>query len=223
VGNVNVDLMYALPNQTPEQARADIETAMAFAPPHISAYQLTLEPNTLFHANPPSLPDENTYGAIEDAVHTALGNAGYQRYEVSAFAKNNQRCAHNLNYWKFGDYVGIGAGAHGKISMPNAVMRTVKQKQPQAYMQACETGEPTIERREVKRSEMGFEFMLNVLRLTDGVDVGLFQERTGFPISLVANALQRAEERGLITRDHVHITPTARGINFLNDLQEMFL
>jgi putative oxygen-independent coproporphyrinogen III oxidase len=223
VGNVNLDLMYALPNQTIEDAQADINTAIGFAPNHISAYQLTIEPNTLFHAQPPVLPTESTTGSIEDAVHAVLAGAGYARYEVSAFARNQARCQHNVNYWKFGDYVGIGAGAHGKVSQPHAITRTVKAKQPEQYMSLCETGDPCIERRDVKRSEAGFEFMLNALRLVDGFDTALFEERTGFPIALVDRSLNEAEAKGLITRTHARIAPTERGLNYLNDLQELFL
>jgi oxygen-independent coproporphyrinogen-3 oxidase len=223
IGNVNVDLMYALPNQTVDDALLDIRTALAYSPQHISAYQLTIEPNTLFHASPPHLPDESTYGAIEEAVHGALAGAGYARYEVSAFAKDDARCQHNLNYWRFGDYVGIGAGAHGKVSQPNAVTRTINAKQPEQYMTMSEAGDALVERRIVKRSEIGFEFMLNALRLVDGFETKLFAERTGFPISLVAKALDAAEASGLVVRDHTQIRPTARGMNYLNDLQALFL
>jgi oxygen-independent coproporphyrinogen-3 oxidase len=223
IENVNVDLMYALPNQTVDDALLDIRTALAYSPQHISAYQLTIEPNTLFHASPPHLPDESTYGAIEEAVHGTLAGAGYARYEVSAFAKNDARCQHNLNYWRFGDYVGIGAGAHGKVSQPNAVTRTINAKQPEQYMTMSEAGDAWVERRTVKRSEIGFEFMLNALRLVDGFETKLFAERTGFPISLVAKALDAAEASGLVVRDHTQIRPTVRGMNYLNDLQALFL
>jgi putative oxygen-independent coproporphyrinogen III oxidase len=220
---VNLDLMYALPNQTEADARADIARAIRSGVTHISAYQLTLEPNTLFHAHPPALPNDDTCGAIEASVHGALADAGFTRYEISAFARNGETCAHNLNYWKFGDYVGIGAGAHGKLSFPNRVERTVKAKQPEHYMRAMEAGDAVIERRELARSEFGFEFMLNALRLTSGVDISLFTERTGFPISLIASSLDAAEKKGLLTRDHLRFAPTALGLRYLNDLQELFL
>jgi putative oxygen-independent coproporphyrinogen III oxidase len=223
IGNVNLDLMYALPNQTAAEALADIQTAIAFSPPHISAYQLTLEPNTLFHAHPPALPDDDTCGAIEEAVHSALASAGYDRYEISAFAKPKMQCQHNLNYWKFGDYIGIGAGAHGKISAPHSIARTVKAKQPEHYMQACEAGDATIERREITRKDAGFEFMLNALRLTEGVETVQFSERSGFPISLVTKALAQAEAKGLLAPDPTRIKPSPLGLRYLNDLQEMFL
>jgi putative oxygen-independent coproporphyrinogen III oxidase len=220
---VNLDLMYALPNQTEAEAKADITRAIVSGTTHISAYQLTLEPNTLFHSHPPPLPNDDTCGAIEETVHGALADAGFARYEISAFARNGETCAHNLNYWKFGDYVGIGAGAHGKLSFPNRVERTVKAKQPEQYMSAMEAGDAVIERRELARSEFGFEFMLNALRLTAGVPVTLFAERTGFPISLIASQLDAAEKKGLLTRDHLHFAPTELGLRYLNDLQELFL
>jgi putative oxygen-independent coproporphyrinogen III oxidase len=220
---VNLDLMYALPNQTEAEAKADITRAIASGVTHLSAYQLTLEPNTLFHSQPPPLPNDDTCGAIEEAVHGALAGAGFSRYEISAFAREGETCAHNLNYWKFGDYVGIGAGAHGKLSFPNRVERTVKAKQPEQYMRAMEAGDAVIERRELARSEFGFEFMLNALRLTEGVSVTLFAERTGFPISLIASQLDAAEKKGLLSRDHLRFAPTELGLRYLNDLQELFL
>ncbi len=223
VGNVNIDLMYALPAQTPEAAAADVNKAIAFGVSHLSAYQLTLEPNTLFHLHPPKLPDEGVSEEIEHAVHHALAAAGYARYEISAFAKPERRCAHNLNYWKFGDYVGIGAGAHQKLSMPNAITRAVKAKQPEDYMQRCERDAPTVETRMLSRKDAGFEFMLNALRLVDGFDVAIFAERTGHPISVVSHALDAAEKKGLIARDHLRIHPTSRGLQYLNDLQTLFL
>jgi putative oxygen-independent coproporphyrinogen III oxidase len=220
---VNLDLMYALPNQTEAAAKADIARAIASGVTHISAYQLTLEPNTLFHAQPPPLPDDEACGAIEEVVHGELANAGFARYEISAFARKGETCAHNLNYWRFGDYVGIGAGAHGKLSFPNRVERTVKAKQPEQYMNAMEAGDAVIERRELARSEFGFEFMLNALRLTSGVTISLFAERTGFPVSLIASQLDVAEKKGLLTRDHLRFAPTELGLRYLNDLQELFL
>ncbi len=220
---VNVDLMYALPNQTEANARSDITRAITSGVTHISAYQLTLEPNTLFHSHPPTLPNDDTCGEIEESVHGALAHAGFARYEISAFARKGETSAHNVNYWKFGDYVGIGAGAHGKLSFPNRVERTVKAKQPEHYMSAMEAGDAVIEQRELARSEFGFEFMLNALRLVEGVPVTLFAERTGFPISLIAAQLDAAEKKGLLARNHLRFAPTALGLRYLNDLQEMFL
>ena len=222
-GNVNLDLMYALPGQTVDEARADVAAALAFAPPHLSFYQLTLEPNTLFHRHPPALPDDDAAADIEDAVHGALAAAGYAHYETSAFARPGRECRHNLNYWRFGDYLGIGAGAHGKLSFPDRVVRQLRWKQPQQYLDAVARGAPLQEEREVTRDDIGFEFMLNALRLTDGVPAALFAERTGFPLSLVARELEAAAARGLLEPDPTVIRPTAQGRRFLNDLTGLFL
>ena len=222
-GNVNLDLMYALPGQTAENARADVAAALEFSPPHLSFYHLTIEPNTLFHRYPPPLPDDDAAAEIGDAIEDALADAGYRQYETSAFARANRECRHNLNYWRFGDYLGIGAGAHSKLSFPERILRQVRYKQPQQYLEQMARGEPLLEEREVTRAEIGFEFMLNALRLTDGVPVALFAERTGFPLAIVGKELDAAERRGLIVRDHERIGPTPLGRRFLNDLQAMFL
>ena len=222
-GNVNLDLMYALPGQTAEHARADVAAALEFSPPHLSFYHLTIEPNTLFHRYPPPLPDDDAAAEIGDAIEDALADAGYRQYETSAFAKPDRECRHNLNYWQFGDYLGIGAGAHSKLSFPERILRQVRYKQPQQYLEQMTRGEPLLEEREVTRAEIGFEFMLNALRLTDGVPVALFAERTGFPLAIVGKELDAAERRGLIVRDHERIGPTPLGRRFLNDLQAMFL
>ena len=222
-GNVNLDLMYALPGQTAEHARADVAAALEFSPPHLSFYHLTIEPNTLFHRYPPPLPDDDAAAEIGDAIEDALADAGYRQYETSAFAKPDRECRHNLNYWRFGDYLGIGAGAHSKLSFPERILRQVRYKQPQQYLEQMARGEPLLEEREVTRAEIGFEFMLNALRLTDGVPVALFAERTGFPLAIVGKELDAAERRGLIVRDHERIGPTPLGRRFLNDLQAMFL
>ncbi|KPF70590.1 coproporphyrinogen III oxidase [beta proteobacterium AAP99] len=223
VGNFNLDLMYALPGQTVDLALRDIEQALALAPTHLSAYQLTLEPNTLFHRYPPTLPDEDTQIDIEEAVHARLAQAGYQRYETSAFALPGRQCRHNLNYWRFGDYVGIGAGAHGKISLPDKVLRQIRYKQPKAYLSAVEQGQPVQEERAVPRSDMPFEFMLNALRLTDGFELSSYAERTGDSMASILDALDAAQSKGLIERDHRWVRPTDLGRRFLNDLQAMFL
>jgi len=222
-GSVNLDLMYALPAQTVEDARADIAAALAFETPHLSFYHLTIEPNTLFHRHPPPLPDEDAAADIADAVEAALTAAGYAHYETSAFARTGHECRHNLNYWRFGDYLGIGAGAHSKLSLPERVVRQVRYKQPQQYLDQVARGEPLLEEHEVARGEIGFEFMLNALRLTDGVPVALFAERTGFPLTILRKELDEAERRGLLARDHERIRPTALGRRFLNDLQALFL
>ena len=222
-GNVNLDLMYALPGQTPADARADLSVALGFAPPHLSFYHLTIEPNTLFHRQPPLLPDDDTSADIEDAIEIELAASGYVHYETSAHARPGFECRHNLNYWRFGDYLGIGAGAHSKLSFPDRVVRQVRYKQPDQYLREMARGQPLLEERKVARSEIGFEFMLNTLRLSEGVPVALFAERTGFPLTLVQKELGEAEARGLVEIDHMRVRPTPLGRRFLNDLQALFL
>lgn len=222
-GNVNLDLMYALPGQTLADARADAAAALSFAPPHLSFYHLTIEPNTFFHRHPPKLPDDELSADIEDLVDTELAAAGYVHYETSAHARPGYECRHNVNYWRFGDYLGIGAGAHSKISFPGRVVRQVRYKRPEQYLEQAEKGAPLIEEHEVTRAEIGFEFMLNALRLADGVPVGLFRERTGFPLTLVEKELAEAERRGLLERDHMNLRASPLGRRFLNDLQALFL
>jgi putative oxygen-independent coproporphyrinogen III oxidase len=222
-GNVNLDLMYALPGQTLDDARADIAAALGFAPPHLSFYHLTIEPNTLFHRHPPKLPDDELSADIEDLVDTSLASAGYVNYETSAHARPGYECRHNVNYWRFGDYLGIGAGAHSKISFHNRVVRQIRYKKPQQYLEQAELGAPLLEEHEVTRADIGFEFMLNALRLAEGVPVGLFRERTGYPLTLVEKELEKAEKRGLLERDHVSLRASPLGQRFLNDLQSMFL
>ena len=222
-GNVNFDLMYALPRQTVAEAEADVAAALAFSPPHLSFYHLTLEPNTLFHRYPPPLPDEETSADIEDAVHAKLGAAGYEHYETSAYSRQGRQCRHNLNYWRFGDYLGIGAGAHSKLSFADRIIRQARCKQPKQYLEQIAAGTPELEDGIVTRADIGFEFMLNALRLTDGVPATLFAERTGYPLALIQRELGAAEARGLIERDPTTIRPTALGQRFLNDLQQIFL
>ncbi|HYQ98984.1 MAG TPA: radical SAM family heme chaperone HemW [Casimicrobiaceae bacterium] len=222
-GNVNFDLMYALPRQTPDEARADAAAALAYGPPHLSFYQLTLEPNTLFHHRPPPLPDEDLAADIEEAVEAMLVERGYVHYETSAHAKPGRECAHNLNYWRFGDYLGIGAGAHSKLSFPDRIIRQVRWRQPKRYFEGVAAGAPLMDNAEVSRDDVGFEFMLNALRLTAGVPASLFAERTGYPLALVARGLEAATARGLLDADPTVIRPTALGRRFLNDLQALFL
>jgi putative oxygen-independent coproporphyrinogen III oxidase len=221
--SVNFDLMYALPLQTVAGAEADLEAALAFAPAHLSFYHLTLEPNTLFHRCPPPLPDDDTAADIEDAVHARLETAGYRHYETSAYARPGRECRHNLNYWRFGDYLGIGAGAHSKLSFADRIVRQVRHKQPKQYLDQVAAGAPLQEEGTVAREDIGFEFMLNALRLTEGVPSTLFAERTGHPLALVQRGLAVAEARGLIERDPAAIRPTELGRRFLNDLQALFL
>ena len=221
--NFNLDLMYALPGQTLAEAQADIDMALSFAPPHLSLYHLTMEPNTVFAKYPPELPGDDDTADIQDMIAERTAAAGYEHYEVSAYAKPGHRARHNLNYWQFGDYLGIGAGAHSKLSFPHRVLRQARYKQPASFMEAAGKGNAVAEEHEIARADLGFEFMLNTLRLTEGFDPNLFGERTGMPINAIEKALNAAEAKGLIYRDFRVIRPTELGQRFLNDLQEMFL
>ena len=221
--NLNLDLMYALPNQSVDEAVQDVQTALSFEPQHLSCYHLTLEPNTLFHHNPPALPDDDASSDMQQRIEEALDAAGYQHYETSAFALPGKRSRHNLNYWQFGDYLGIGAGAHSKLSFPGRIIRQARYKNPQAYMQQVGKGEPVQTGQEVSRDELGFEFMMNALRLNDGFDSALFEQRTSLPLLTLQRELAEAEKRGLLSRDHRRIAPTRLGQRFLNDLLEIFL
>lgn len=221
--NFNLDLMYALPQQTVEEARADLQTAIGYAPTHLSLYHLTLEPNTVFAKYPPALPDDDESGEMQDQLWQMAADAGYAQYEVSAYAQAGRQARHNLNYWQFGDYLGIGAGAHSKISFPNRIVRQVRYKQPKTYMEQVQQGTPLVEEQDLTRHDLGFEFMLNALRLVDGFSPALFGERTGQSIVAIEQGLQLAEQKGLLQRDHTLIRPTPLGQRFLNDLQQMFL
>ena len=221
--NFNLDLMYALPQQTLAEAREDLATALSFAPPHLSLYHLTMEPNTEFAKYPPSLPDDDASAEMQDMIAAATAAAGYRHYEVSAYAQPGRQARHNLNYWQFGDYLGIGAGAHSKLSFPHRVIRQARFKMPATYMEKAMAGNAVHEEAEVSREALGFEFMLNVLRLTEGFDPRLLIERTGLTINAVEAGLNEAEAKGLLYRDHKLIRPTELGQRFLNDLQEMFL
>ena len=222
--SVNIDLMYGLPNQSLAAAKADIETALSFKAPHLSLYNLTLEPNTYFANFPPKLPSEDEIDAIFEQNLELLTAAGYKRYEVSAYAKKDQECKHNLNYWRFGDYIGIGAGAHGKISFPDKVTRQVRERHPETYMQAMESkGNALIESRDVSAKDLPFEFMLNTLRLTDGVETKTFSERTGLPLHVISKGLEEASKKGLLDDNPTALKATDLGLRYLNNLQEMFL
>jgi oxygen-independent coproporphyrinogen-3 oxidase len=218
--NVNLDLMYGLPGQSEAMARADLEQATASGVPHISAYQLTIEPNTVFFSRPPRLPEHDLCADMQLAAEELLAATGYESYETSAFAKPGRRSRHNLNYWQFGDYLGIGAGAHGKISFPDRITRHSRMKQPREYLLAQNS---LVEEREIPVDEVPFEFALNALRLTDGFPPGLFSERTGLPLKALEGALQEAEKKGLLERDWQRIRPSVRGRLFLNELLELFL
>ncbi len=218
--NVNADLMYGLPGQSVEMARADLEVAIASGVPHLSAYQLTIEPNTVFYSRPPQLPAHDACADMQEMIERLLNENGFAHYETSAFAKPGRRCRHNLNYWQFGDYLGIGAGAHGKVSFPERITRHIRIKQPRDYLLAANT---MAEEREVPAADLAFEFMLNALRLVEGFEVRLFTERTGLPLSSVERSLQDAERKGLLERDWKRIRPSERGRLFLNELLELFL
>lgn len=219
----NLDLMYALPDQTLDGFGRELATALALDPPHLSLYQLTLEPNTVFAKHPPRLPDDDTAYDMLDLANDATAVAGLERYEVSAFAREGHRCAHNLNYWQFGDYLGIGAGAHGKLSFPHRIVRQVRFRDPARYVERALAGQGVWQEQVVARRELPFEFMLNATRLRAGFELARFVERTGLPASAIAAPLQEAERRGLIERDAVRVRPTDRGFDFMNDLQALFL
>ncbi|MES2104151.1 MAG: radical SAM family heme chaperone HemW [Pseudomonadota bacterium] len=221
--NFNLDLMFALPGQTLEQAQQDVETAISLAPPHLSLYHLTLEPNTYFAKYPPVIPDDDLSAEMQDLIQGKMQAAGYLNYEVSAYAKPGRESRHNLNYWNFGDYLGIGAGAHSKLSFPHRVIRQARYKQPKAFIDAAMNGNAVQESVEIGRDEMGFEFMLNALRLNGGFAANLFYERTGLLLNNIEKELSLAEQKGLIYRDHQLIKPTELGKRFLNDLQQLFL
>lgn len=219
----NLDLMYALPGQSMEQLEEDLAQAMSLAPPHLSVYHLTIEPNTYFAKFPPRVPDDDTAYAMLDRITEVTGGAGMDRYEVSAYAKPGHRCWHNLNYWQFGDYLGIGAGAHSKLSFPHRVVRQVRYREPRLYMDNALAGRPLAQDDEVPRAELPFEFMLNALRLKDGFAMTQFIERTGLAPTAIAAPLEEALRKGLIERDMSHVRPTQRGFDFLSDLQSLFL
>jgi oxygen-independent coproporphyrinogen-3 oxidase len=221
--NFNLDLMYALPGQTMAEAEADVAEAIATGAPHLSFYHLTIEPNTVFHKHPPPLPDEDAAAAIHELVAARLAAAGYVHYETSAHARPGRECRHNLNYWRFGDYLGIGAGAHSKISFADRIVREMRTRSPAEYVRRVAEGTHVAEQREVGAGELPFEYMMNALRLADGFEVRSFVERTGLPIAVAERGLAVAEAKGLIARDHLQIRPTELGRRFLNDLLQLFL
>ncbi|MBI3898773.1 MAG: oxygen-independent coproporphyrinogen III oxidase-like protein [Gammaproteobacteria bacterium] len=221
--NFNLDLMYGLPDQDVDQALADVRTAIAASPTHLSLYQLTLEPNTLFHAQPPTLPDELTIDAMQEALLAQVAAAGYQRYEVSAYARAGAQCRHNRNYWEFGDYLGIGAGAHAKLTNADHITRLSKTRHPESYLAKAGTPAARATLHTIARADVIFEFMLNALRLCDGFTSALFSERTGLALADIEPALRLARERGLLEESGTRLRPTQRGQQFLNDLQLLFL
>ncbi|MGY4830420.1 radical SAM family heme chaperone HemW [Sphaerotilaceae bacterium SBD11-9] len=219
----NLDLMYALPGQTLDELREDLSQALSFKPPHLSIYHLTIEANTWFAKHPPVVPDDDTAFDMLDLITEHTERAGLARYEVSAFAQRGHHCQHNLNYWQFGDYLGIGAGAHSKLSFPHRVVRQVRWREPQTYMEKAVLGLAVSNDEEVKRDALAFEFMLNALRLRDGFELARFTERTGLPLSSITRQLDEAQSRGWIERDFARAWPTVRGFDFLSDLQALFL
>ncbi len=222
----NIDLMYALPGQTRVQLQADLDVALGFKPPHLSIYHLTMEPNTVFASKPPAgLPDEDEASHMLDDIIVRAGAAGLQRYEVSAFAREGHRCRHNLNYWEFGDYLGIGAGAHGKLSFPHRVLRQVRWREPAHYMERALAGQAVSNEHEVARRDLPFEFMMNQLRLPEGFALERFMQRTGLPPSAVQKGLLEAQRKGLLAHDEAAgwVKPTVKGFDFLSDLQGLFL
>jgi putative oxygen-independent coproporphyrinogen III oxidase len=221
--NFNLDLMYALPGQNLAEAQQDLATAIAFAPPHLSLYHLTMEPNTYFAKHPPAVPDDDASAEMQEMIEQQTAAAGYGHYEISAYAQPKRQARHNVNYWEFGDYLGIGAGAHSKISFPHRVIRQMRYKQPKAYMDHMRAGTQIQQQAEIGRNDLSFEFMLNALRLNHGFDANLFAERTGMPINAIEKQLDLAEAKGLLRRKFKRIRPTELGRRFLNDLQQIFL
>jgi putative oxygen-independent coproporphyrinogen III oxidase len=219
----NLDIMYALPGQTLADLKQDMATALALAPSHISIYHLTIEPNTYFAKFPPVIPEEDTAYDMLDLITDMTGEAGLYRYEVSAYARDGHRCHHNLNYWQFGDYLGLGAGAHSKLSFAHRVVRQVRFREPRLYMEKALAGYCLAQEEEVSRADLPFEFMLNALRLKDGFSLQQFSERTGLSITAIQKGLEEAERKGLIERDFARVKPSVRGFDFLNDLQSLFL
>jgi putative oxygen-independent coproporphyrinogen III oxidase len=219
----NLDLMYALPGQDLAQLEQDVTQALALMPPHLSIYHLTIEPNTLFAKFPPVTPPDDLAYAMLDRITEMTAATGLERYEVSAYAKPGHRCWHNWNYWQFGDYLGIGAGAHGKLSFPHRILRQVRNRDPRLYMENALAGNAVAQEEEVARADLPFEFMLNALRLKDGFALQDFLDRTGLPLSSIEQPLREAEAKGLLVRDFARVKPTERGFDFLSDLQSLFL
>ncbi len=220
---VNCDIMYGLPKQTLADAMRDAEIAVKLSPAHLSFYHLTLEPNTPFYRTPPSLPDDETSSDMQLEIEALLAQNGYEHYETSAFAKKGKQAKHNLNYWQFGDYLGIGAGAHSKLSYHDKITREVRPKHPKAYMQQVLAGKAVEREWLISRDELGFEFMMNALRLIDGVPVDLFQQRTGLNINKLETAIKKAKSKGLLLLENGNMQPTLLGQRFLNELLELFL
>lgn len=225
VSRVNLDLMFALPGQTMAECEEDVRAALTFGTEHLSLYQLTLEPNTVFAKYPPDLPDDDVAAYMQDLVETLVTQSGLERYEVSAYARPGARARHNVNYWEFGDYLGIGPGAHGKLSFPDRIEREARVRNPESWMQGAlqRDGTHVTDARILTPGELPFEFMLNALRLRQGVPGSLYTERTGQPLATLTKALRRAHDRGLLTADPTRLQASDRGWRFLNELQALFL
>ena len=223
--NFNLDVMYALPGQTVEMLRDDLRCAIDARSTHLSFYQLTIEPNTVFAKyEPEDLPDEDTVAIMQETVVDTLGQAGFEHYEISGYAKPGHRCRHNLNYWQFGDYLGAGAGAHSKITLTDgSIVREARYSQPMSFMQHAMNDSAIVEKRTVQAEELPFEFMLNALRLTDGVALEAFEERTGLTLETIRPTIEKAQKQGLMPTPLTAIVATEMGQNFLSDLQEYFL
>ena len=221
--NFNMDLMHGLPDQSLDDALGDLRQAIDLGPTHLSWYQLTVEPNTVFWNQPPELPEDDILWDIQEAGQALMAEHGYRQYEVSAYAQAGRAARHNLNYWRFGDYLGIGAGAHGKLSFAHRIARPVRVREPRLYMERALAGDATASADEVPRAQLPFEFMLNALRLKDGFELAHFSERTGLPLTAIQASLEEAERQGLLARDLLRAWPTERGFDFLSDLQSLFL
>jgi len=219
----NLDIMYALPGQTLQDLELDVHTALSFQPPHVSIYHLTIEPNTVFAKTQPVLPEDDTAYAMMDRITEMTAAQGLARYEVSAYAQHDHQCGHNLNYWQFGDYLGIGAGAHSKLTFAHRVVRQVRFREPQLYMQQARKGLPVTRSDDVTRRELPFEFMLNALRLKGGFNLSDYTERTGLALTSLQKGLKLAAQTDLIARDLARVWPTDLGFDFLSDLQSLFL
>ena len=221
---INLDLMFGLPGQSAAMAERDLRCALALQPTHISYYQLSIEPNTRFHHQPPARLEEDGLWEIQERAKHLLADHGYEQYEISAYARRGHRCRHNLNYWRFGDYLGIGAGAHSKLTLPHShsVVRLAKVRHPQRYLATAAIPERIQQKNHLQPHEIALEFMMNALRLTDGFETALFAERTGLPLGFVRKPLELAERKGLIVRDTLHIRPTELGRRYLNNLLELF-
>jgi oxygen-independent coproporphyrinogen-3 oxidase len=222
-GNINLDLMFALPQQTPAEAEADIRAVCALAPEHLSYYHLTLEPNTKFHAHPPPLPDSDAAWAMQEQGVAIMAEHGYTQYEVSAYAQPDRRCRHNLNYWEFGDYLGIGAGAHGKVSRNGLIQRRARHKHPRTYLESAGTENALQECKTLAAADLPFEFAMNALRLNNGFRLQDFEARTGLTSAVLDRPLQEARRQGLLEQQGELICPTASGSAFLNKLLTLFL